>query len=128
MSLRMDTAPATPAGPASLAARALRSPALFPNHYCWYLLVCALDLALTNTVITRFGATEVNALAHAAIETAGFWGLIALKFATVLVVIGVIELVGRRRLATALRLAEWSIVLSGIPVVATLAQLSFHEG
>lgn len=108
------------------AARVLRAPTLFPNHYCWYLLVCCLDLALTNLVIGRFGATEVNALASRAIEVGGFWGLIALKFATVLVVIGVIELVGRRRPVTGHRLAECAIVVSGIPVVATLAQLSFH--
>lgn len=104
-------------------AHALSSPAKFPNHYCWYVLVCALDLILTNAVMTWFGAIEVNAVAHTAIELAGFWGLIALKVSTMIVVIAVIELLARRAVHVGHRLAEWSIAISGLPVVLTLAQL-----
>lgn len=103
---------------------ALSVPARFPNHYCWYVLVCALDLILTNAVMTYFGAVEVNAVAHHAIERAGFRGLIALKVSTMIVVIGVIELLARRAFRVGHRLAEWSIAISGMPVVVTLLQLA----
>lgn len=104
------------------------SRATFPSHYCWYIFVCALDLILTNTVIATFGAAEVNVIANHFLQAGGFWGMICFKVATMLVVIGVIEIIARcERHATAHRLAEWAIVLSGIPVVCTLAQIAMHR-
>lgn len=97
---------------------------LFPDHYCWYLLVCALDLMLTNTLIHHFGAIEVNGLAARVIESGGFWGLIAFKMATAILVIAICEHIGRSRLATARRLAEWAIAVSAVPSVLSMAQLS----
>lgn len=101
-----------------------RREVLFPNHYCWYLLVCALDLVLTNTLINHFGAIEVNGLASRVIEAGGFWGLIAFKMATAVLVISICEHVGRVRLGTARRVAEWAIAISAIPSVLSMAQLS----
>ncbi|MBX3402402.1 MAG: hypothetical protein KF699_03220 [Phycisphaeraceae bacterium] len=97
---------------------------LFPDHYCWYLLVCALDLVLTNTMIHHFGAIEVNGLAARVIESGGFWGLIAFKMATAMLVIAICEHVGRVRPATARRVAEWAIAISAVPSVLSMAQLS----
>ncbi len=105
---------------------ALRRSVLFPNHYAWYVLASALDLMMTNTVMTHFGATEANVVAAAMIELGGFWGLIALKFATVLVVVGICEHIGHRRPATARRVAEWAIALSALPVVLAMAQVCEH--
>jgi hypothetical protein len=96
---------------------------LFPDHYCWYLLVCALDLMLTNTMVHHFGAIEVNGLAARVIEAGGFWGLIAFKMATAVLVISICEHIGRERRATARRVAEWAVAISAVPSVLSMAQL-----
>lgn len=108
------------------AAASLTRPALFPAHYMWYVLVCVLDLVLTNTVINYYGAREVNGIAHHAIELMGFWGLIALKVATMVVVITVCETVGRKRERLGLKVAEWAVALSALPVVATVTQIALR--
>jgi hypothetical protein len=102
----------------------LRQNALFPDHYCWYILACALDLMLTGTILIHFGGIEVNRIAHRIIEASGLGGLVVFKFATVLLVIGICELIGRRQERTGRRLAEWAIALSAIPVVLALVQVA----
>ena len=57
----------------------------------------------------------------------GFGGLIALKMLTVLVVITVCEVLATRKRATGLRLAEWAVAISSLPVVLTLAQLVVYR-
>lgn len=79
---------------------------------------------LTNFAITHAGAIEVNGVAALAIERFGFGGLIALKVLTVLVVIAVCEVLADRRRSSGLRLAEWAVAISALPVVLTLAQLA----
>ena len=109
----------------TLSAAARGNDVLFPDHYCWYLLVCVLDLVLTNTMLHHFGGVEVNGLAARIIDSGGFWGLIAFKMATSILVISICEHVGRVRLATAKRVAEWAIAISAIPSVLSLTQLGF---
>lgn len=98
---------------------------LFPDHYCWYLLACTIDLVLTNTLLNHFGGIEVNGLAAGIIEAGGFWGLIAFKMATAVLVISICEHIGRSRTSTAKRVAEWAIAISAIPSVLSLTQLGF---
>jgi len=112
---------ATHTDPAPIWAR----PVLFPNAYAWYVLVCSIDLMLTHTVMTHAGATEVNAIAARAIEHAGLWGLIALKTATMVVVLLICEAVGGRKFESGKRLSEWAVAISSVPVVLTLLQLVF---
>jgi len=94
-------------------------------------LVCALDLMLTNTVIHHAGAIEVNRIAARAIELGDFWGLIGLKVCTMIVVLLACELIGEACVRkghprdTGLKLAEWAVAISAIPVVLTLLQLAF---
>ncbi|MBC7834622.1 MAG: hypothetical protein H7Y88_05915 [Phycisphaerales bacterium] len=122
--------PAAPAGVPS-ASTGARAPhveqggkhVLYPNHYAWYVLVSTLDLVMTNTVIHHFNAREVNTIADRAIALFGFWGLIGLKFATVVVVVLICEYVGRRRHATGRRVAAWAIAISAIPVIIAAAQV-----
>lgn len=103
----------------------LARPVLFPDRYAWYVLVCFLDLIITNTILSRFGGVEVNGLAHRVIEAAGFPGLIAFKVASILLVVSICEIIGRRRISTARRLSEWGIALSAIPVIIGLLQIPF---
>lgn len=103
----------------------LRSPVLFPDRYAWYVLVCFLDLIITNTILSRFGGVEVNGIAHRIIEAAGFPGLIAYKVASIVLVVSICEIIGRRRISTARRLSEWGIALSAMPVIIGLLQIPF---
>jgi hypothetical protein len=104
----------------------LRRPVLYPDQYTWYVLVSSLDLMMTNTVMTHFGAREMNTIADRAIQHFGFWGLIGLKFATVVLVVVICETVGRRRPLLGKRIAEWAVALSAIPVILAVAQLVVH--
>lgn len=109
-------------GPAE--GRVGRRAVLYPNAYVWYVFAGCLDLMLTNTVMVYFGAREVNALAARTIDRFGFAGLIALKFSTVVLVLVVCEVVGRRKVEVGRRLSEWAVALSSVPVVVTLAQVA----
>ncbi|MGD9688756.1 MAG: DUF5658 family protein [Phycisphaerales bacterium] len=102
----------------------LRRPVLFPDQYCWYVLVCALDVMLTATIIERFGGIEVNTIADRVIEAGGLTGLLAFKFASVALVVGICEAVGRRRRETGRRLSEWAVAISAMPVVLGLVQVA----
>ncbi len=96
--------------------------AAYPGPYTWYVLVCALDLMLTNVALNHFGGMEVNGIAHRVIEAAGFPGLIALKVGTMLVVIAVCEVLARKHPAVGRRVSEWAVAISAVPVVLMLAQ------
>ena len=101
----------------------LRRHVLYPNQYVWYVLVSSLDLIMTNTVMHHFGAKEVNTIADAAIRLFGFWGLIGLKFSTVVLVVGICEFVGGKRPALGKKVAEWAVAISAVPVVVALVQV-----
>jgi Domain of unknown function (DUF5658) len=121
---RMTGAPPPPYSPGP--SLTLKSVATFPDAYAWYVLACALDLMLTLTVIARFGAREVNAVAEAAIAAGGHSGLIALKVGSMGVVIVVCELIARRNVKAASRVAEWAVVVAALPVILTMAQIMNH--
>jgi hypothetical protein len=99
---------------------------LYPNHYTWYVLVSSLDLIMTNTVMHHFGAREVNTIADMAIRHFGFWGLIALKFATVVLVVFICEHVGRKRPLLGKKIASWAVAISAVPVVVAVVQVVLH--
>jgi hypothetical protein len=99
----------------------------YPNQYVWYVLVSSLDLMMTHTVMSYFGAKEVNTIADKAIQSFGFWGLIGLKFATVALVVGICEFIGGKRPRTGKRIAEWAVAISAVPVVIALGQVVWHR-
>jgi len=100
--------------------------ARFPNHYCWYILGGMLDLILT-WVVLHLGGREINILAHRAIEFLDIWGLIALKIASIIVVITICETLARINKETvAKRLALAAIVVGFFPVAVALAQLATY--
>ena len=96
---------------------------LYPTQYVLYVLVSSLDLITTHTVMRHFGAVEVNTIADRAIKMFGFWGLIGLKFGTVVAVVLICEYVGRRRPRTGLKIAEWAVAISAVPVVVAVLQV-----
>lgn len=102
-----------------------RRPVLFPDRYAWYVLVSALDVIVTVTLLVHLGAREVNMIAQRSIDNFGTWGLVGLKFASVIFVVVVCEFVGRRRERTGRALATAAIFISLFPVVAALLQVLF---
>jgi uncharacterized membrane protein len=103
-----------------------RRPVLYPDRYAWYVLASALDIMVTVSVLVHLGAREVNSFAQWSIERFGTWGLIGLKFLSVVLVVSICEHVGRRRPRAGAALATAAIFLSLIPVAAALAQVVYY--
>jgi len=97
---------------------------LYPNLYAWFVFASALDILLTHSIIQHLGGVEVNTIADWFIRTFDWWGAIVLKFATVLFVIGVCEVVGQRHARRGRFLATLAVILGFLPVTAGLAQIS----
>lgn len=100
----------------------LAAEVLFPNQYCWFVLLASLDLMLTG-VILAIGGRELNIVAHQVLGVAGLGGLTVYKLAIVCCVVAICEFIGRRKPVTGRRLAEWSVALTSIPVAVAFAQL-----
>lgn len=103
----------------------VRRPVLYPERYAWYVLVSALDIMFTVTLLIHLGAREVNMIAQRAIELFGTWGLIGLKFSSVILVVAICEYIGRRHERKGRALATAAIFISLFPVAAALAQVLF---
>lgn len=106
----------------------IRRRVLFPDHYVWYVFASSLDILVTYSILEHFNGWEVNALAARLIDHFGHWGLIALKFSSVIVVVGVCEAVGRVRPRAARMLAVSAIVIGAMPVGVGLLQLAVWVG
>jgi hypothetical protein len=97
----------------------------FPNEYVWLIFFSSLDIMLTWTILAR-GGREVNPVARLVIDAWGLAGAILFKFALMMLVIIVCEVVARQRPPTATRLARLAVVISAVPVVYSLALLLAH--
>ena len=95
----------------------------YPNAYHWLVLVSALDVVLTMLVIYVWGGYEVNPVARAVIKEMGFVGAIAFKFAVVVLVIILCEVIGRLDDRTGRTLAVGAVIISAVPVAYTFALL-----
>jgi hypothetical protein len=102
-----------------------RRPVLFPNGYVWFVFISTLDIMLT-WVILHFGGREVNAVADHIIWQYGLPGLVAYKFALVVGVIAICEVVGRRRSGAARFLLGVGITVTCFPVLLALVLLLLH--
>lgn len=106
-----------------------RRPVLYPDMYAWYILVSALDIIVTVTLLVHFGhlgAHEANTFAQWTIDLCGTWGLIGLKFLSVCLVVGICEFIGRRRERAGRRLAFAAIFISLMPITAALIQTGYY--
>ena len=95
---------------------------LYENHYTWFVLVSALDLMLT-WVILHAGGREANAIAAAVLQRWGLEGMVIFKFALVVFVIALCEVIGRRNLAAGRKLASWAVALTCVPLVIAVMLL-----
>lgn len=111
---------------------------LYPDRYAWYILVSALDIMVTVKLLVHLGiregeveqegavyVREANTFARWSIDRFGTWGLIGLKFLSVILVVLICEYIGRRRERAGRRLAFAAIFLSLIPIGAALVQVAY---
>lgn len=101
----------------------LRAPVLYPNSYVWYVFFASLDIMMT-WIILHLDGREVNWLARMVIETGGLAGTVLYKFALVLLVVVICEIVGRFNDAKGRKLAEWSVAITIVPVAFAALQLA----
>lgn len=97
--------------------------AMYPDHYAWYILASSLDVMVTYFIIWRLGGREVNAVANHLLEMFGHWGLILLKFSSIIVVVAICEWLGRLNVSRGRMLATAAIIISAFPVGAGLVQI-----
>src|SRR6185436_3338675 len=97
---------------------------LYPTHYMWYLIAATLDVVVTHLILSQLGGSELNILADRLIDRFGTWGLVGLKYSTVMLVVVVCEAVGRRRPTLGKWLATLAVVLSALPVGLGLLQVA----
>ena len=111
-----------PAGRTGFAA-AVSSPVRYGGFYPWYILLASLDIILT-WVVLRMGGHEMNEVAQWALGLGGLNGIIALKFATVTVVVVICETIGLRNHRAGRRMAQWSVALSTVPIVVAIVEIT----
>ncbi|HSI32330.1 MAG: DUF5658 family protein [Phycisphaerae bacterium] len=97
-------------------------PLRYPTPYTWLVFLGAMDVMLTWVVLHR-GGTEVNGLARWVIQNFGLGGMVAYKFALIVLIILIGEAIAKRREPTAKRFVEWSVAITAIPVVISLTLL-----
>lgn len=103
--------------------RALRDRTLYPDHYVWYVFAATLDIVVTYVIVWGLGGREVNRIASSLLERFDHWGLIGLKFASVILVVFICEAVGRKNVGWGRRLVVAAVVLSALPVGVGILQV-----
>lgn len=122
---QLITSTATPPPPQPFS---LRHPVLYPNHYAWFVLLSSLDIMLTHTILNKFGKEfnprELNTFADWVIKNAGLWGAIGLKTFSIVTVVVIIEVIGRRRPPWGRTMANCVVAMAMVPVFVALVQLA----
>ena len=95
----------------------------YPDAYTWLVLFSGLDILLTMFVLFLWSGFEVNPIARAVIETMGPYWAILFKLGTVVLVIVICEIIGRRDDRMGRGLAKVFVVMSAIPVAYTFVLL-----
>ncbi len=96
---------------------------LFPRAYGSYVLLAAMDILLTWTILCM-GGVEMNAIAAWVIEHGGPRAIAFYKFFTVALVLVICEIAGRQRKGMGRSLSRAAVVISALPVGVALGQLA----
>lgn len=98
----------------------------YQNAYVWLIFVSSLDIMLTWKILEG-GGVEVNPVAALIIDHWGMQGAIAFKFALMMWVIVVCEVLARKRASAGRFLSVLAVVVSASPVAWSLFLLIAHE-
>ena len=114
--------PALPADAGPL----LLSPCRFLPLHRWFLSLALLDAILTTLVLSR-GGEELNSLARAILETSGLAGMFLFKLALVVLILVLIELIGRRCQSAARMIALLAIAANTVAVTLGATYLFLYS-
>lgn len=98
---------------------------LFPFEYLMFVTVSAMDIVLT-WVILQSGGSELNPIANLVIEHHGLNGMVAYKFALVVLVVVLCESVGRAQVIKGRLLAWFCVLLTTAVVTWSLSLVLLH--
>jgi Domain of unknown function (DUF5658) len=101
------------------AARSVR----YPDLYCWYVLSSTLDIITTFIIIHVYDGTEANKIANAIFQRHGWPGMILLKYATVVIVLIVCEVVATKKPMLGKGLAITAVCVGALPVLLGAIQV-----
>jgi hypothetical protein len=104
----------------------LLSPCRFLPLHRWFLSLALLDAILTTLVLSR-GGEELNSLARAILETSGLAGMVLFKLALVVLILVLIELIGRRRQSAARMIALLAIAANTVAVTLGATYLFLYS-
>ncbi len=96
--------------------------ARYPQAYVWFIFASALDLMMT-WVVLYFGGREVNVLADFILDRWALPGMVVYKFALVVFVIFICEMVGHYRPRLGLRLSVFAVLITLVPVIIAFTHL-----
>jgi hypothetical protein len=113
----------------SVADKITRRPMLYPNQYCWLVLLSAMDIMLTHAILEKFklpgyDVKELNTFADWVIGKFGLWGAIGLKCASIIPVIIITDIIGRRKPDTGRTMAACIVAMASVPVLVALVQMA----
>jgi hypothetical protein len=97
----------------------------YPNEYVWFVFVSALDLMLT-WIVLHFGGREANGIANTILQRFGLVGFVIFKFALVVLVICLCEVIGRHNDRVARRIATFAVAITCLPVLLSIVLLLTH--
>lgn len=101
-------------------------PVMYPTLHRWFVALAALDVLLTEVILT-LGGIEINPLAASVHQAGAITAMAFFKFATVAVVLLSCEYVGRRSLITGRRIASCAVTLNCIAVGAGASQIALYS-
>ena len=96
--------------------------ARYPQAYVWFIFVSAMDVMMT-WVVLYFGGREVNVLADYILDRWALPGMVVYKFALVVFVIFICEVVGQYRPRLGRRLSIFAVVITLVPVIIAFTHL-----
>lgn len=99
---------------------------LFPIEYLLFVFASAMDVILT-WLILEAGGRELNPLAEVVINYHGLNGMVAYKFALVVLVVILCESIGRLKMVKGRALAWFCVLLTSAVVTWSLALITIHQ-
>lgn len=120
-----DALGTSPPGRLSIGERLGQKPMLYQQRYVWFVFLSVMDVMMTWIILSA-GGRELNWIANAVIEFGGKVWLIGYKMAIVVLVIMLIETIGRMKPTTGSQVATAAIAITAFPVVFAIAQILLY--
>lgn len=98
---------------------------LYPDLYIWFVLLSSMDIMLTWKIL-EYQGLEVNPIAALVIDYWGLPGAVGFKYALMVLIIVMCEVIGRERPVVGRRVITAGITLTAIVVTYAYGLLSWQ--